>query len=115
MVAGDTPLGAVKVYAERPGGFDAHHEQLLTMFAAQAAILVANLQSHERAQRLSDGLRRAVHDRDAVTLAKGVLMARHGVDEEAAFGMLLARSAQDGTTLPETARTVSRSAVRPRR
>jgi AmiR/NasT family two-component response regulator len=60
-------------------------------------------------------LRRAVHERDAVSVAKGVLMARHGVDEETAFSMLLARAAQDETPLVEAARAVAHSALRQRR
>jgi GAF domain-containing protein len=115
MVAGSSPLGAVKVYAAQPAAFGPHDEQLLTMFAAQAAVLVANVQSYERAQRMSDGLRQAVHDRDAISLAKGVLMSRHGVDEETAFGMLVSRAAQDAAPLRDTARAVAASAVRPRR
>src|SRR3954452_14772669 len=95
LVAGDTALGAMKVYAERPRAFDAHAERLMALFSAQAAVLVANVQSYERAQRMTERLRQPVRDRDAVSVAKGVLMARHGVDEEAAFGMLLARGAQD--------------------
>jgi GAF domain-containing protein len=115
MAAGDRPLGAVKVYGARARAFDDQAGRLLTLFAAQAAVLVANVQSHERAQRLSDGLRRAVHERDAVSVAKGVLMARHGVDEETAFSMLLARAAQDETPLVEAARAVAHSALRQRR
>ncbi|MGY1821899.1 GAF domain-containing protein [Geodermatophilus sp. SYSU D00079] len=115
MVAGDTALGALKVYADVPGGFDGHSGVLLSRFAAQAAILVANVQTHERARRLSDGLRAAIGTRDTVSMAKGVLMARHGVTEEVAFGMLLARSGEETGSLPEVARTVVGSAVRRRR
>jgi GAF domain-containing protein len=115
LVAGDRALGALKLYAHEPGVFDARAEQLLQMFSAQAAILVANVQAFDRAQQLSEGLRRTVRDRDAVSLAKGVLMARHGVDEETAFGMLLARAGQDAVPLAETARAVAASAVRRRR
>jgi GAF domain-containing protein len=115
MVAGDTALGALKVYAERPGAFDGHSERLLTLFSAQAAILVANVQTHERARRLSEGLRRAIGTRDTVSMAKGVLMARHGVTEEVAFGMMLARSGEESGSLSEVARTVVGSAVRRRR
>ncbi|MGY1689806.1 GAF domain-containing protein [Geodermatophilus sp. SYSU D01105] len=115
MVAGDSALGALKVYAEQPRTFDAHSEQLLAMFAAQAAILVANVQTHERARRLSDGLRSAIGTRDLVSTAKGVLMARHGVSDDVAFGMLVARSGEDGGTLPEVARAVVDSAFRRRR
>nr|WP_246324893.1 GAF and ANTAR domain-containing protein [Petropleomorpha daqingensis] len=115
MVAGDRALGAMKVYADRPHAFDAHAERLMGLFSAQAAVLVANVQSYERAQRRSDELQQAVRDRDLVSVAKGVLMARHGVDEDAAFGMLLARDTQDALPLREVARTVAGSAVRRRR
>jgi GAF domain-containing protein len=115
MVAGDASLGALKVYAEEPDTFDDHSERLLAMFAAQAAILVANVQSHERARRLSDGLRQAIGTRDLVSTAKGVLMARHGVGGDVAFGMLVARCGDGNGTLPEVARTVVDSAVRRRR
>lgn len=115
LVAGDRALGALKVYAREVDVFDARAEQLLLMFSAQAAILVANVQAYDRAQRLSEGLRQTVRDRDAVSVAKGVLMARHGVDESTALGMLLARATQDDIPLRETARTVSAAAVRRRR
>jgi GAF domain-containing protein len=115
LVAGTEALGALKVYAEQPGTFDGRSEQLLTMFAAQAAILVANMQSYENAHRLSDGLRTAIRSRDVVSMAKGVLMGREVVDEDTAFGLLVARADQSGTTLSEAARAVVDSAVRLRR
>jgi transcriptional regulator with GAF, ATPase, and Fis domain len=115
LVIGDGSLGALKVYADEPGTFQVHDEQLLTLFSAQAAVLVANVQSYDRAKRLSDGMRQAVHDRDVVNMAKGVLMGRNSVDEDAALGMLLARCEQDGTTVAEAARTVITSVVRRRR
>jgi GAF domain-containing protein len=115
LVAGDLSLGALKVYADEPHAFDRHSEHLLALFAAQAAMLVAHVRTHDRAQRLSDELRRAIHDRDAVSLAKGILMGRHSVDEDAAFGMLLARCEQDGCTVAEAASGIVDSAVRRRR
>ncbi|MGY1605358.1 GAF domain-containing protein [Geodermatophilus sp. SYSU D00815] len=115
MVAGDRAVGAVKVYAEQPGAFGAHDEQLLTMFSAQAAILVVNVRSHERARRLTDGLRQSVRERDVVSMAKGVLMDRHGIDEDGALRMLLARATADAVPLRDVARTVVDSAVRRRR
>lgn len=111
LVAADVSLRAIKVYAEHPGTFDARSEQLLSMFAGQAAILVANLQTHERANRLSDEMRQAVHGRDVINLAKGVLMGRDALNEDAAFAALVARSTQEGTTLAHTARSVVDSVV----
>jgi GAF domain-containing protein len=115
LVAGHRSLGAIKVYADEPRTFDHRSEQLLTLFAAQAAMLVAHVQRYERSERLSDGLRQAIHARDGVSMAKGVLMGRHAVDEDTAFGMLMARCEQEGSTLAEAASGIIESAVRRRR
>jgi GAF domain-containing protein len=114
MVAGDGSLGAIKVYADQPRTFDRHSEQLLALFAAQAAILVANVQTHERAKRLSEGMREAFRSRDVVGVAKGILMARNSIDEDTAFAMLLARSEQDRVPLVQTARAIVDTTVRRR-
>jgi len=115
MVGVDRSLGAIKVCADRPDAFGADSADLLSMFAAQAAILVANVQSSERATRLSAGMRNAFHDRDVVSIAKGVLMGRHAIDEGAAWKQLLARSQQSGVPVVWTAQAVVDSAVRRRR
>ena len=115
LVAGDDTLGAIKVYADHPRAFDDRSQQLLVLFSAQASLLVANVQTAERARRLSDGMRHAVRSRDLVGMAKGVLMGRHGIDEDASLRMLMGRSQQKGVALVEAARTVVDSAGRPRR
>jgi transcriptional regulator with GAF, ATPase, and Fis domain len=115
LVAGEAPLGAIKVYADTPGAFDRHSEQLLTLFSAQAALMVANLQTHERAKRLSGGMRQAMSDRDVIGVAKGILMGRHMVDQDTALRMLQARSQEDDGGLAATARAVVESAERRRR
>jgi len=112
LVAGNGSLGAIKLYAEQPRTFDAHSERVLTLFSAQAAILVANMQTAERARRLSAGMRTAIQGRDAVSMAKGVLMGRHAIDEDTAFSMLLARCEHDDIPLAEAARKTIGSSVR---
>ena len=115
LVAGNDTLGAIKVYADQPRAFDDRSQQLLVLFSAQASLLVANMQTAERARRLSDGMRQAVRSRDLVGMAKGVLMGRHGIDEDASLRMLMGHSQQRGVPLVEAARTVVDSAGRPRR
>jgi GAF domain-containing protein len=115
LVAADRSLGAIKVYADEPRVFDQHSEQLLTLFAAQAAMLLAHVQRYEQSRRMSDGLREAIHSRDVVSVAKGILMGRHAIDEDAAFGMLLARCEQDGCSIGEAASRTVDSVVRRRR
>ena len=115
LVAGNDTLGAIKVYADHPRAFDSRSKELLVLFSAQASLLVANVQTAERARRLSDGMRQAVRSRDLVGMAKGVLMGRHGIDEDASLRMLMGRSQQKGVPLAEAARTVVDSAGRARR
>jgi AmiR/NasT family two-component response regulator len=56
-------------------------------------------------------MRDAVGGRDLISTAKGVLMGRDGADEDTAFAMLVARAAEDRTSLTAAARAVVRSAV----
>jgi AmiR/NasT family two-component response regulator len=56
-----------------------------------------------------------VHDRDVISMAKGVLMGRSAIDEDKAFGVLLARAEQEATSVAQAARAVIDSAVRRRR
>jgi GAF domain-containing protein len=112
LVAGDAGLGAMKVYADEPAAFDDEAERRLAMFSAQAAVLVANVQSYERARQISDELRATVRSRDVVSMAKGVLMGRDGVSEETAFDVLRGRAERAGVTLHDAARTVLGSAAR---
>ncbi|MFC7616364.1 GAF and ANTAR domain-containing protein [Actinokineospora soli] len=103
LVAGARSLGAIKVYAHEAEVFGAREEHLLTMYAAQAATLLLHLRTAEDARRISDDLKHALRARDVVSLAKGVLMARHGVSERTAF-LMLADSARDkGATIGQTA------------
>lgn len=115
LVAGDAALGAIKVYSDRPAAYDARTEQVLTMFASQAAILLANVRSYEKAQRVSDDLRGALRSRDLIGMARGVLMERDGVDEEVAFAMLATAAQREHKKVRDVAQALLRSAGRRRR
>jgi GAF domain-containing protein len=95
--------GAIKVYATTPGAFGPTDEHTLAKFATSAAVLVANAGAFERASRLSERFKRTLRERDVITLAKGVLMGREGLGEDAAFGRLLALARDRGATPAETA------------
>lgn len=103
MHAGGESLGAMKVYSDRRGAFDETDEDLLVRFAAQAAIALANMQSLDSARQLSDGLKDALSTRDDIATAKGMLMARSGVDEQTAFAMLVSISQRENRTLRDVA------------
>jgi len=115
LVVGDTVLGAVKVYAHRAGSFDEDDEATLRVFAAQAAILVAQGQAYARAGELGQHLGAMLRQRDDVNRACGVLMEREGVPAEAAYTYLMSLAERDGSTVHETAADLVRRAGRLRR
>lgn len=115
MAVADTSLGAIKVYATQAGVFSEHSERLLGLFADQAAILLANMQSHESAQRMSDNLRSALRRRDVIGQAKGIIMASRHTDEDTAFGLLADASQAENKKLHEVAEALVQAANRRRR
>jgi GAF domain-containing protein len=115
LVAGDRALGTLKVYADRPAPFDGDAPHRLAMFAAQAAVLLANVRSVDAALCYSEALVDALRTRDVISTAKGIVMAREGVGEDAAIALLTAQAQRSARTLRETALAVVRSAARARR
>lgn len=115
LLAGGQALGAMKVYSDRPEAFDDGDERLLVRFAEQAAIVLANMQSLESARELSAGLKNALLTRDIIATAKGVLMARDGVDEQTAFAMLVSLSQREHLKLYDVAANLLAGLARRRR
>ncbi|MDX8050815.1 GAF and ANTAR domain-containing protein [Lentzea sp. BCCO 10_0798] len=112
LVAGGDALGAIKVYGREPGTFGERDEYLLTMFAAQSAILVANVRTFENATKLSEALADALRGRDMISIAKGIVMAREHVDEGTAFALLARNAREENKKLRDLAGTLVRSTVR---
>jgi GAF domain-containing protein len=118
LVAGGTAIGAIKVYSHQRHAYDARAETVLSLFARQAAILLANSQSLSDARDASGHLTAALLNRDIIGQAKGVLIAQGARDEQEAFAMLTAASQRSNLRLPEVARqlveTVASRHTRPR-
>ncbi|WP_246107641.1 GAF and ANTAR domain-containing protein [Saccharothrix saharensis] len=111
VVAGAETLGAMKVYAAEPGVYGEREERLLENFATQAAVLLANTRTADDARHISDRLKDALRGREVIALAKGIVIARDGADERAAFLALTDLAQRRGTTLREAAEDLVRSTV----
>ena len=101
LVVGDTALGALNLYSRRAHGFQEHSTALV--FAAQAAVVLANSQAYWAAQHLAEQLEAALTSRAAIEQAKGILMATRGVDADAAFQMLRTESNSTNRKLRDVA------------
>jgi GAF domain-containing protein len=98
--------GALKVYATQPALFGDREERLLTMFAEQATVLLANVRSRDELEQANARLRAVVRSRDLVSMAKGILMARDDLAEHAAFAALVETARQQDVTVGEIARRI---------
>jgi transcriptional regulator with GAF, ATPase, and Fis domain len=113
MDVGGTAWGAVKVYSTTAGTYDARSEDLLHRFASQAAIFVANVHTAQSTQRIGDELRQTLHRRDVIATARGMVMARKGLDYERAYRQLMALARQARLPLSELAERMVSTSVRP--
>ena len=94
LVARDTGLGALNLYARTPQGFREDDEQVGVEIASAASVVLANATAYEEARRLGEQLAEAVQRRAVIEQAKGVLMGKiDDLGPEQAF-TLLARAAQ---------------------
>jgi GAF domain-containing protein len=100
------PLGALKVYADRPDAFDAHSLQVLSLLAGPAALFLSNLQARERAAQVSEALKDALHSRSVIDMAKGMLMERLNVSERGALQVMITRARTEEALLTAVAQEI---------
>ncbi len=111
LVVDEESIGAIKVYSDQPANYGEHDEQVMSLFAAQAAILLANTQSLQQARRLSRQLTDALRGRDAIVRATGVLLARGAADQDAALIALTDAAGRSGLTVQQLARELLAAVV----
>jgi GAF domain-containing protein len=85
-------LGALSLYADQAAAFTDLHGRVTTLLATFAALALAE------AQR-TDQLTAALINRDVIGQAKGILMERHRITADAAFGFLTRVSQAENTKL----------------
>ncbi|MGN7253261.1 MULTISPECIES: GAF and ANTAR domain-containing protein [unclassified Arthrobacter] len=99
-------IGALKVYSPVPDGLDSRAIRLLELLARPAALMLANTQARDAAQRLSDGLIGALGARDAVGVASGIVMERHHINRDQALATLISASRRRNEPLHQLARDI---------
>ncbi|GAA3547449.1 GAF and ANTAR domain-containing protein [Amycolatopsis ultiminotia] len=87
LFTSEDTLGALNLYSGRRAGFDERSQMLGSLFASHAAQALGRAQETEQ-------LHQALLTRDVIGQAKGILMERFGLGDDAAFAMLV-RSSQD--------------------
>jgi GAF domain-containing protein len=100
------PVGALNVYAARPHRWD---EGDVAAIQAYSRVIASLLRTAVRAHvsgRAASQLQRALDSRSVIEQAKGVLMERRGLDQQAAFDLLRSQARSTRRRLDEVARQV---------
>ena len=96
--------GALNIYSRTVHAFDDRAIAAGRVFARQASIALHNAQTHIAARKLAEHLNVALQSRDMIGQAKGILMERENVSDEAAFEMLKTISQQANVKLRDVAK-----------
>ncbi len=99
--------GALNLYSQHPDAFSEHSITMAGLFGIQASLLLYGA-TH------AVHLQKAVDSRDLIGQAKGILMERFRVDDEAAFQMLVKSSQDTNMKLTEVARWLTEQSHAPR-
>jgi GAF domain-containing protein len=99
-------LGALNLYAETAGAFTKGHEEMIQVFADQAAIALANAQVYWDARHLSENLTQAIKSRETIDHAVGILMANGGLSPQDAFQLLVRASQRENRKLRDVAEEI---------
>lgn len=112
MEAGGATWGAVKVYSQATDAYDERSEDLLRRFAGQAAIFTSNVHTAQSTQRIGDDLKETLRSRDVIATARGMVMARRGIDSDRAYRQLLWLARRARIPLTELAERMVASPLR---
>lgn len=99
LQSGSQVLGALNLYAHRPGVFDQDTVDIALVFAVHATEALSKA-------KVVTNLQAALESRHAIGMAQGVLAVRYGVSYETAFNVLQRYSNDTNTKLRDVARMV---------
>jgi GAF domain-containing protein len=106
VTLGERQSGAVTLYGTSPTGFSRVEEALLRAATAAVSRTVADAARTREARERADHMHLALASRAVIDQAKGLLMALHGIDADAAFAMLSRMSQESNIKLHTVARNL---------
>jgi GAF domain-containing protein len=106
LVVQEAPVGALNLYARRERAFGEGDAEIGSLFAAQAAIVLANSLAYWDAHDLSARLSEAMEHRAVIEQAKGILMATHRCPPDDAFQLLVKASQHENVKLRRIAQRI---------
>jgi anti-anti-sigma factor len=113
LTAADIPVGALNIYSRTAETFEIKDQQAAAVFARKASVILSDARAGVSDTQMATRFQAALRSREVVSLAKGIIMERDGVDAVEAFTILLHLSLSDGVPLLQRATAMVDSAFRP--
>lgn len=111
LMSGPRPLGALNIYSKTERAFGPPEQELAALFAAHVAGILldagADVPDHEATARIQD----ALHSRQTIARAQGVLMERRHLSAEQAAALLHATSRDEELNVSDHAANVLATVV----
>jgi anti-anti-sigma factor len=114
LKAFDEPVGALNIYSRTASAFEVKDQEVAGVFAQKASVILSDARVGVSDAQMASRFTQALRNREIVSLAKGVIMEREGVDEDEAFSILMRLSLDQGLPLHGRAEAILRSARQPR-
>lgn len=95
------PVGSLNIYSNTARAFGSHDQELATLFADQAAGLLADTSADMTVDEVAQRLRDALTTREVIAQAQGVVMAQQGISADTAYAAIRQHCKRAGTTVRE--------------
>jgi len=112
LVVDDRPVGAFNLYAATENAFDKSEVETAALFAAQAAVVLANTRAYWDMRKLAEQLNESIESRAVIEQAKGILMGATNCTAEEAFKLLVQQSQVTNTKVRVLAEDLVRDTAR---
>ena len=112
LLAEDRPVGALNIYSRTAMAFAPKDQELASVFAAEASLVLAGAGVDVTDEQLSSRRHAALATRRVIAQAEGVIMEREGVEADDAYSMLCDYSRTSNRPFRERAEDVVASTQR---
>jgi len=106
LLSADEPVGALNLYSRNVGAFTPRDQELASVLATEASTILTGAASGMSAETLAIRLGTALHTREAIAQAQGVIMEQERISPEAAYRRLRIFSRTSNRPLLERAQDV---------
>jgi GAF domain-containing protein len=109
----EKPVGALNIYSRTAESFEVRDQESAAVFAQQASVILSDARAGVSDTQMAIRFQEALRSREVITLAKGIVMGREGIDDESAFKALLRSALDQGLPLRDRAEAMVLSIEQP--